>query len=101
MWQSISNIQELESAIQSTPTLFIFKHSTRCSISSVAKNRIEKPAESSPFPVLYIDLLQFRDVSNHVAQALSTQHESPQLLKIENGSVTAVWNHFEITANCF
>ncbi len=63
----------------------IFKHSTRCSISSLAKNRLEKqkPIDNAQF--YYLDLLKYRSISNKIAQDFAVAHESPQVLLIRNG----------------
>lgn len=65
----------------------IFKHSTRCSISSMAKNRLERTWYLSPenLPIYYLDLLSNRSVSNQIAEQFSVTHASPQLLLIKNG----------------
>lgn len=63
----------------------IFKHSTRCSISSIAKNRLER-SESIPDAVFYyLDLIRHRSLSEAVAEAFAVYHESPQVLVIRNG----------------
>ncbi len=63
----------------------IFKHSTRCSISSMALNRLER-ADVPPSADFYLlDLLRYRSVSNQVAEDFSVYHESPQVLLIKNG----------------
>ncbi len=63
----------------------IFKHSTRCSISSVAKNRLEKNTPPSNAVFYFLDLIKFRNISDMVASVFSVHHESPQLLIIKNG----------------
>lgn len=63
----------------------IFKHSTRCATSSLAKNRLER---SSVFPDAnfhFLDLIKYRTVSNKIAEMFSVYHESPQVLLIRNG----------------
>lgn len=66
----------------------IFKHSTRCSISSMAKNRMDTGwIESEDVDLYYLDLLRFRPVSNKVEEILNVKHESPQIILIKNGEV--------------
>ena len=71
----------------------IFKHSTRCSISSMAKNRLERetPAENVLF--YYLDLIRYRPVSNKIATDFNVHHESPQILLIKNGECTYEESH--------
>jgi len=63
----------------------IFKHSTRCSISVMAKNRLEREQATEQLPFYYLDLLKFRPISNKIAEDFQVHHESPQVLIIKNG----------------
>lgn len=63
----------------------IFKHSTRCSISSMAKTRLEKSKAPENVNFHYLDLLKFRSISNQVATDFKVYHASPQVLVIRNG----------------
>jgi bacillithiol system protein YtxJ len=76
-------------------TYAIFKHSTRCNISTMALNRMDKTDFFEKFnvPFYYLDLIQYRNVSNYVAQKLQVEHESPQLLIIKNGKCIASETH--------
>jgi hypothetical protein len=62
----------------------IFKHSTRCSISTVAKNRLDKE-NVDVIDFYYLDLLAFRNISNGIAEKFNVYHESPQIILIKNG----------------
>jgi bacillithiol system protein YtxJ len=63
----------------------IFKHSTRCSISVMAKSRLDRAGLPVHVPFYYLDLLRHRPISDKIAEVLSIQHESPQILVIKNG----------------
>lgn len=63
----------------------IFKHSTRCSISGMAKNRLERSIAPETLAFYILDLIKFRDLSNKIAQEFQIHHESPQILIIVNG----------------
>ncbi len=63
----------------------IFKHSTRCSISSMVKNRLERAGAPADIPFYYLDLIANRNISNKVAEEFFVEHESPQVLIIKNG----------------
>lgn len=63
----------------------IFKHSTRCSISAMVKNRLDKAAQPDNIKFYYLDLLQYRNISNKIAEDFQVHHESPQVLLIKNG----------------
>jgi bacillithiol system protein YtxJ len=63
----------------------IFKHSTRCSISNVAKNRLERSFQPGEIDFHYLDLIKYRQISNKIAEEFNVFHESPQILVIKNG----------------
>jgi len=91
-WEYLSDIEGLDSIIEqsSNKTIGIFKHSTRCSISSMAKSRIESNF-SDQSPSLYLlDLITYRSVSNEIAERFGIRHESPQIILIRNGK--AIYN---------
>lgn len=93
-----NQIIEINDLSASKP-IIIFKHSTRCSISSAALNRFEKVyanVNAAEMPVYYLDLIKFRDISNLIAQHYQVEHQSPQTLLIQNGKCTHHASHFEI-----
>ncbi len=64
----------------------IFKHSTRCNISSMVKSRLERSYNTTANADFYfLDLIQYRHLSNKIAEDFSVYHESPQILLIKNG----------------
>ncbi len=63
----------------------IFKHSTRCSISSMAKSRLDKAETPDAVDFNYLDLISYRSLSNKIAEDLGVHHESPQVILIKNG----------------
>jgi bacillithiol system protein YtxJ len=63
----------------------IFKHSTRCSISSMAKARLERSPAPQDADFYFLDLITYRSLSNKIAEYFSVYHESPQILVIRNG----------------
>lgn len=63
----------------------IFKHSTRCHISSMAKNRLERSTPPDGIDFHYLDLIQYRQLSGKIADDFDVMHESPQILLIKDG----------------
>jgi len=63
----------------------IFKHSTRCSISGVAKNRLERSTPPDNVDFYFLDLIRNREISRKIAEEFEVFHESPQVLLIKNG----------------
>lgn len=77
----------------------IFKHSTRCSVSTMAKSRLERASVPDNLDCHYLDLLRYRDLSTEIAQRFSVPHESPQVLLIVNGSCIYSESHNGISMN--
>ena len=86
-WIPLNTLEQLESIkekSQATPQL-IFKHSTRCSISTMALNRFERATTKPTIDFYFLDLIANRQISNAVAEQFKVHHESPQILLIKNG----------------
>ena len=75
----------------------IFKHSTRCAISSIAKNRLEKSPSPPSVDFYFLDLIKNRSLSDKIARDFDVYHESPQVLLIKNGSCVYEESHSGIT----
>jgi bacillithiol system protein YtxJ len=71
----------------------IFKHSTRCSISSMAKNRLERETPPENVDFYYLDLISYRELSAKIAEEFSVFHESPQVILIKNGECSYDESH--------
>lgn len=86
-WKSLTDIAQLDAMVEASrikPQL-IFKHSTRCSISLMAKDRLERGWNLNDMDAWYLDLLSYRQVSNEIAKRFGIQHESPQAIVVVNG----------------
>lgn len=98
-WIEITNelqLEEVKSLSKTKPQL-IFKHSTRCSISSMAKHRLEKTATPGEIDFYYLDLIKNRNISQKIAEEFDISHESPQVLLIKNGKCIYDESHSGIT----
>ena len=84
--QSTDQLSQIAEASRNRPQL-IFKHSTRCGISSAAKRRLEEALDSldQKMDLHYLDLLNHRDVSGEIASRFAVTHQSPQILLIQDG----------------
>jgi bacillithiol system protein YtxJ len=87
-----AQLDEIKEQSKQQPVV-IFKHSTRCSISTMAKLRLER--EAAPQDTLFycLDLLRHRPLSNRIATDFLVHHESPQVLLIKNGECTYEESH--------
>jgi len=96
-WHNLTDISQLEIVedVSNKDTVFIFKHSTRCSISAMAKARLER-LDGLKQSIYYLDLIKHREISNLIAERYDVQHESPQLLVLKNRQVVDVFNHSDI-----
>lgn len=78
----------------------IFKHSTRCSISSMALNRIDKAEIAALNADFYLlNIIRHRDISGKIEKDFRIIHESPQLLIIKNGTCIYDESHSAIRLN--
>lgn len=80
-------------------TVLIFKHSTRCIISSMVLRALESNADqlADLGSWHYLDLIANRDCSNQVATQLGVVHQSPQLIVLKEGSVFWEASHQSIS----
>lgn len=85
-WISLTNEEQLHQikVNSNTKPQVIFKHSTRCSISSMAKSRLERSTQSDEVDFYFLDLIKYRSISNKIAADFNVYHESPQVLLIKN-----------------
>ena len=78
--------------------VLVFKHSTKCSISTMSKNRLESIGENSKIKNCYLlDLLNYRELSTKIETEFKVVHESPQVLVIFNGECIYKASHNEIS----
>lgn len=99
-WINLTSVEELETAIQQSneKPVALFKHSTRCSISSMAKSRLERSWDlSEKVDIYYLDLIAFRPVSNKIAEVLNVTHESPQIILLKDGKAIYHTSHSDIS----
>lgn len=75
----------------------IFKHSTRCSISAMAKSKLDRSEGDAEIDFYYLDLLRYRSISNMVSEVFNIYHESPQVLVIKNGACVYDESHLGIS----
>lgn len=104
MWTDLTEASQLNELLLNSaqkPAL-IFKHSTRCSISQMALDRLSrqwKREDAEKVEPFYLDLLRHRDISNLIAERFGVVHESPQVLVIQNGECVYHASHQDIRLN--
>ncbi|HVS93038.1 MAG TPA: bacillithiol system redox-active protein YtxJ [Mucilaginibacter sp.] len=98
-WIPLESAEQVKEIKQQQGYSIIFKHSIRCSISLMAKRRVEMDRDHLPsgLKLYFVDLIRFRDISNQVAHDFQVHHESPQLLVIKDGECILDQSHGHIS----
>ncbi|HTE00329.1 MAG TPA: bacillithiol system redox-active protein YtxJ [Mucilaginibacter sp.] len=94
-WILLESAEQLNGIKQQQGYSLIFKHSTRCSISLMAKRRFEMDKDHLPdnVPLYFLDLIKYRDISNQIVEDFQVHHQSPQLLLIKDGECILDQSH--------
>lgn len=96
-WISLTSLEQLVSIQETskTKTQIVFKHSTRCGISRMVMNQFIESygLNENNADLYYLDLLNYREISNEIANRFNVFHESPQLLIIKNGITVSNASH--------
>ncbi|MCC3156517.1 bacillithiol system redox-active protein YtxJ [Hymenobacter sp. 15J16-1T3B] len=100
-WTPLTQPEQLADIVRESAEhpVVIFKHSTSCSISAMAKSRLERQwsdAGLQEVKIYYLDLLRYRPISNQIAEQFGVQHQSPQLLLIQDGECSYDASHMSI-----
>jgi bacillithiol system protein YtxJ len=97
-WIPLQSPQQLDEILTKPGLSLLFKHSTRCSISTVALERLNRSSLSDLAPAYLLDLLSYRELSNTIATRLQVHHESPQLLVVKDGQCCYDESHLSINS---
>lgn len=99
-WIELKDEQQISSIAAVEGDSLIFKHSTRCPVSMMAKRNFESEADQLPsgLPVYFLDLIRHRAISADIAETFNVEHESPQVLVIRNGKCIYTSSHSDINA---
>jgi len=98
-WKAIESQEDLDNLVlkSSGAPQLIFKHSSRCSISSMALNRLRSGLEVTDIHI--IDVISNRNLSNEIAEKFNVFHQSPQILLIYNQSCIFDASHLKISSS--
>jgi bacillithiol system protein YtxJ len=92
-WRPLTDLGQFNEIIDlsTEKPVLIFKHSTRCSISRMVLKQFENEFDLQDKVIpYYLDLLEFRNVSNEIAIRFRVTHQSPQIILVKDGK--AVYN---------
>jgi bacillithiol system protein YtxJ len=98
-WTLLETAEQIDEIKKQPGYSIIFKHSTRCSISMMAKKRVEMDGDELPSDIsmYFLDLIKHRDLSNKIAADFQVYHESPQMLLIKDGECILDQSHGQIS----
>ena len=101
VWNNLSSISQLDliRGESNDIKILIFKHSTRCSISRAALDRLErnwKNEEMNEVKPYFLDLISYRQISTEIETMFDVEHESPQVLIISKGQAIYNQSHLAI-----
>ncbi len=99
-WIDLESAETLNLLLQQSSSLpvLIYKHSTRCSVSSMVQARLERSWAGSELRIFtyFLDLVRFRELSNAIEEQFEVVHESPQVLLIVHGRCIYHTSHMGI-----
>ena len=92
---SETQLQDIVKRSATTPQL-IFKYSSRCSLSDMVRDRLERKPAPADIDFYFLNLITYRSLSNKIAKDFHVHHESPQVLLIRNGVCVYEESHMGI-----
>lgn len=100
-WIGLNTLDQIKEliALSDEKPVAIFKHSTRCGISSHALHKLMEGWDVAPeaLAFYYLDLLAFRHLSNAIAEELKVHHQSPQIILLNKRKVVHQATHGAIS----
>jgi len=99
-WKLLNDINQLDSIEKESfeKPVVIFKHSTSCGLSAMVRYQLEKEwdFEGEELSFYYLDLINYRSISNEVADRFGIIHQSPQIIILQNGKAIYNTSHHKI-----
>lgn len=98
MVQSPSELRGLQKEVQEDRLkgFFLLKHSHRCVISWGAHERMEEGIDRLPCPLYELNVIEQRELSQHIASESGIRHESPQLLFYTKSGWSGAFSHAQV-----
>jgi len=101
-WNYLESMESLDSAEQLSheKTVVLFKHSTRCSVSRFVLKQFENTFDIAEDKVelYFLDLIEYRPISNEIAERFGVTHQSPQMIVLKDGKAVYDASHESIDA---
>ncbi|MBL1409675.1 bacillithiol system redox-active protein YtxJ [Sphingobacterium faecale] len=98
IWKEINSMDSIQDIFASNAIHILFKHSTRCPVSAMAKRNLEHDKVLIPKDTIihYLDLIAYREISNTIEQLWGVKHESPQLIVVQGHNCLYNASHSDI-----
>jgi bacillithiol system protein YtxJ len=101
-WTELADENQIDDIkeFSKTGVAVVYKHSHRCSTSTMALDRIEKAwnneemIHAKPF---FVNVIHAKPLSNKIADFFGVRHESPQILIIKDGKCVYCASHLSIS----
>jgi monothiol bacilliredoxin len=100
-WKLLNDINQLDLIEKESfeKPVVILKHSISCGLSAMAKFQLEKEwdFEAEELSFYYLDLINYRSISNEITDRFGINHQSPQLIILKNGKAVYNTSHHKIS----
>ncbi len=100
-WKVLGSLGQLDEIIDTSHSrpVVVFKHSVRCGISAMVKYQLEKgwDFQEDELDFYYLDIFQFRNISNEIRDRFNIVHQSPQIIIFNKGEVIYHTSHHMIS----
>ncbi|MEK7402782.1 MAG: bacillithiol system redox-active protein YtxJ [Gemmatimonadota bacterium] len=95
---SLKSEAHYDETVASELPAIVFKHSPSCGVSHLALRVIRNFVGAHPeVPVLVVDVIDQRELSETIAERLGIRHESPQSIVVRAGHAMSSASHSRIT----
>jgi monothiol bacilliredoxin len=89
--RELTSLADLREALGGSAPLFILQHSPHCHYCLIAHQLMDDVAAAHPeVSVVWVNVLDHRDLSDTIAELTLIKHESPQLFLFRHGEM--VWH---------
>jgi bacillithiol system protein YtxJ len=99
-WRKLTSKSEFDEILMQSllegSAFVLFKHSTRCMVSTMALRSFEAEYDGD-VQAYFVDLIKYRELSNHISEVTAVQHQSPQVLTVQKGEIIYSESHHRIS----
>ncbi len=101
-WIALNDKKQIDDILTLSETKYIvlFKHSTRCIISKMALRNFEHDfVPDDRVTGYFLDILNFRELSDGIADQFKVMHQSPQIILVKDRKAIYAESHEGIDAD--